>query len=249
MATATEIFDYSRNYGPIFRKERTGHRGFRCFESLCGTVEEALSATGLPAIGSPHPTLSSCFCVSYEPDFLGGAHGAGTAPWFVIRVNYEPATRANFDIKAEEHDCFSEFETAVAEAPARFDVSLNFVPETTKEEGRSEIAVHSYKTSMAWLAAFHAIQGRSNSNTVTIPAPWGIGGSFNVAPDTLLARTYAVTTVRSGLIRVTFRFGIGDAKWHWYRWRTENTQGLPGVLNISDIQGSTNYNTAPLWSV
>lgn len=246
---AIPIFDLTNNAIPSGSITQLGASVNDPYRVNTSERDAALSALGLPPIGSEHPNHAGSYCTALEWQYMGGGGSASNDGWSLVVAVFEPLARALFDLVYEDGDSYSETVFSDGSFGSRFDVAGNPIPETQVEGFRSELIVHRYATSPAILVSFLSKANKVNSNAFTAPPLFGVGGPISIAARELLVRSPQIQLARPGLLRLSLRFGYGLADWHRLAYRKEDSSGAPtGPVLHADLYEEAAFPVASWWS-
>lgn len=245
--TATLVHDPGKGWVPRWRRSGAGWSGRDPYKVNTSEVDEALGAAGLPSIGSPHPTRPGCLVDDLEYEYEAGGDGTPEKGTGVVWVSYALAQASPFqlDALAEVGFSYTEINVSGREVTARTDRTGAAVAETTIEAPSAELVLIGYYDSIAPMVSFLGLLSplpRINANTLTLPPPYGVGGSLTVQPRQLLPRGVRVQNAAEGKLRIEFVFGYGAAGWMDHVWRRTAADGTPtGATVTSQMYDQVNY--------
>jgi hypothetical protein len=165
----------------------------------------------------------------------------------VVWVNYAATQASSFqlDAIAEVGFSYTEINISSREVTARTDRTGAAVAETTIEAPSAELVIIGFYDSIGPMNTFLGLLSplpRINSNPLTLPPPYGVGGSLSIQPRQLLPRGVRVQNASDAKLRIEFVFGYGAAGWMDHVWRRVAADGTPtGAVVTSQMYEQTNY--------
>jgi len=255
---ATELNDKTNGHWPQLTISKDGARGVRFYRVNTMSEVVALSATGIPAIGtlwSEPFTLSGIIVnvTSIDPEYIGGRDATDTGGHTIVRVDYEsPGISIDgTDDGYEDGDAWTTISGSIRSVQVQYDVAGVRIPETQREASVQEVIVTAYMNRdrvIAAVALWLSLQNTVNNNTVVLPGLWHNATPWIIAPGGgagtpahLLARTFSVRELvrDEGLFAVEYKMGFGPVDAFKFSWRQQDENGDPvGPVVESDVQPS-----------
>jgi hypothetical protein len=233
--SASHLNDPAQGYIDELAEDINGLRGVRHFKVNSRDLIQVRAANFLPVLGDGWPGEPTLLVTGLEMRHLTGG-------WSLATVRYGQQNAQNFDFVAQPNDAYTTITETTQQVPIAFSVQGDPIDDASVEANASEFLVTVYKNAMAWLPSWLTIANKLNDATVTLPSLFGITAPIVVPPRNLLARSYEVTPVREGLIRVTFRLGFAPAdNWKHYQVVEEDEDGVPLTANRFDVYQTATY--------
>lgn len=243
MAVAVRMFDPRRGRTPQWTRDARGYTGTEHYDVDSSEPETALAAAGLPALYQSHPTMPSTVCVGHVYEYVCGDDASGNGR-SIVTAQFRPPGSASVDLVAQEHEAYTEFRASPGQIEVRLDASgTPLIEPASKETFAAELVVSHYVSTLGLVALFLPLIGKGNSNSVTIPRVYGAPASaITFAPRQLLARSFDVSPVRDGMLRLSLTFGVGQQEWYFVRQTRLDAAGQPtGPIEAYDVQGEIAY--------
>lgn len=186
--------------------------------------DEALTADGLPAVGSVLPAPAAGL-IALER--RSAPHPKGSGFTLVTVTGVSPEIAVAFDPRIVEGPIESYAEVRSSSSTVQVRKAYNDLTQEVEplaegvtlgeETGQAELVAHAFldgPTAVNAVAYFvNAIQNRTNSNQVTFPPLRYQGPDSRITADAeqLLARSIDVKALRAGLVEVVMTFGFAPS--------------------------------------
>lgn len=249
MPTATIINDWEHGLETAIENIGGVCVGRKHYGVDTGDVSSALTTVlaAVPRGTAFDGTFTSCLMqdvriVSWQKDRI------------VYRLEYSEAVGGggSIDRTAVSSTAFHDMAQGVGSQEINFDISGTPIPRTNKIVPARQLVIVGYRSGAAYLTAlthWASIQGKRNSNSVTVPALLNVSGSsFTAVANELLAMDMRTQVVQPNLVRCEYSFAFGPSGTHAYEYRNEDSDGNPtGSVVTAQIYATTSYTASSLW--
>lgn len=237
MPTATEMTSERR-----LSRTSKGWEGRSVWRVDTADEYAALSATGLPVIGTAYPggLPANLLASRIEPGHMGGANGGGSVGWTRVEVTYQSqgASSSSTPVVPQSGVGYCDCEIGVQQITTYTAVNAAGVPVASsdliaggegapKDVAQCILRIVRYYTPAALtgslLNSWLAIVSTINNATVDTPPLLGEGGTLTFAAGELRYRAPRIEKV-GDLIQVTHEI-VASPTGHDYKWATVAANG------------------------